>query len=87
MNGNLKIGLKLFRKIQEGGDPLHRRIAIGMEILVLTGLRKMEIFGLTWNLVDLNNKIIIFPDKSVKNKNEHILPMTNRVFELFLTTE
>lgn len=39
------------------------------ELLLLTGCRKMEILGLTWDMVDFNNQCFNFPDTKTGKQN------------------
>ncbi len=49
-------------------------------ILLLTGLRRSEVLGLTWNNVDLKGKTLTIPDP--KNNDPHVLPLSDYLREL-----
>lgn len=51
-----------------------------LEILLLTGLRKMELMTLKWTNVDLNGRSMEFKD--TKNGSDLKLPISNRIFEI-----
>lgn len=52
------------------------------EFLILTGLRFTEASSLPWSKVDLNKEILIIADKTSKNRQELIKPITTRVMEI-----
>jgi integrase len=54
-----------------------------------TAMRKGEIFNLTWNLVDLNERVIYITDSEEKSKTGKagILPMTTRLFDILKERE
>jgi integrase len=45
-------------------------------LLILTGCRREEIGGLKWSEIDRNAGTITLPSERVKNRREHILPIT-----------
>ncbi|OPZ78612.1 MAG: site-specific tyrosine recombinase XerC [Alphaproteobacteria bacterium ADurb.Bin438] len=40
-----------------------------IELLLLTGCRKMEVLGLTWNMIDFENQCFNFPDTKTGKQN------------------
>jgi integrase len=48
-----------------------------LKLLLLTGCRRDEIGGLMWNEIDLNNRIITIPGSRTKNKQEHVVPLSD----------
>lgn len=44
-------------------------------VMLLTGQRKSEIFGLLWDEVDLDGAKVTLPPERVKNKNTHVVPL------------
>lgn len=54
-------------------------------ICILTGLRKAEVCTLKWgDNVDLRKKIITITSEQAKNKQRHMLAMSDYLYELFL---
>jgi integrase len=51
-------------------------------LILFTGLRKNEAAGLKWANVDLKAKILTIPDP--KNHIDHVLPLSNYLFDLLL---
>ncbi len=49
-----------------------------------TGLRAGEIFSLTWDNVDFENRVIRIESKSTKTKDVYTLPMNDVVYDLLL---
>jgi integrase len=49
-------------------------------ILILTGLRRSEVLGLTWDNVDLVGKTLTIPDP--KNREPHTLPLSDYLHEI-----
>jgi integrase len=49
-------------------------------LVLMTGLRRSEAAGLTWNRVDLKNRTITIKD--TKNREDHILPITDYLFSM-----
>jgi len=52
------------------------------EFLILTGLRFKEASTLTWDKVNLNKETMIIDDKTGKNRQELIKPITHRIREI-----
>jgi integrase len=48
-----------------------------LKLLLLTGCRRDEIGGLMWSEVDLNARTIIIPGSRTKNKQEHVVPLSD----------
>lgn len=49
-------------------------------LLILTGLRRSEALGLTWEDVDLDERTLTIPD--TKNREPHTLPLSDYLLEL-----
>ncbi len=49
-------------------------------LLLFTGLRKSEAIQLTWNRVDLKNRLITIKD--TKNHADHVLPLTDFLYDM-----
>ena len=49
-------------------------------ILLLTGLRRSEALGLTWDDIDFEARTLTIPDP--KNRTPHTLPLSDYLFEL-----
>jgi integrase len=49
-------------------------------ILLLTGLRRAEVLGLSWDDIDFDAKTLTIPDP--KNREPHTLPLSDYLFEL-----
>jgi integrase len=47
-----------------------------VRLLILSGQRREEIGGLRWEEVDIARAVILLPAARVKNKRDHILPLT-----------
>ena len=52
-------------------------------VCILTGLRHSEVLNLMWENVDFQEKSFILPD--TKNGEEHALPMSDYLYDLFKT--
>lgn len=52
-------------------------------VLLLTGLRKTEAATLTWKDVDLKEKTLTIID--TKNRDDHMLPLSNYLYQLLLS--
>jgi integrase len=48
-----------------------------LKLLLLTGCRRDEIGGLRWTEVDLNARTITIPGSRTKNKQEHVVPLSD----------
>jgi integrase len=49
------------------------------KLLLLTGCRREEVSGLTWNEIDFERDLIVLPAARVKNKREFVVPMSGPV--------
>jgi integrase len=56
---------------------LHVDLLDVVHLLMLTGQRKEEIAGLRWAEIDLDARVIRLPAARVKNKREHIVPLSD----------
>ena len=57
-------------------------IARGLQVLLLTGQRPGEVFGMKWEHVDLDAKWWELPESATKNHVAHRVPLTDRVVAL-----
>jgi len=53
-----------------------------LKLLLLTGCRRDEIGGLMWNEVDLNARTITIPGSRTKNKQEHVVPLSDTAMSI-----
>ncbi len=96
--GNLKELLPARRKLQRGHQPampwsdvpafvgrLRGRLAISalaLEFLILTAARAGEVYGATWDEIDLNAKLWTVPAGRMKAGRAHRVPLTERALEI-----
>lgn len=66
---------------QKRADGDWSRVAVCLELILLTGLRRREAAYLRWEDVDLRRGT--FTARDTKNGDDHTLPISNRVRELF----
>lgn len=55
------------------------------KILLLTGQRSQEVGRMKWQDISLQDKTWIIPATDTKNKNEHLVPLSQPVINLLLT--
>ena len=65
-----------------GGDTDHDRI---VRLLMLTGQRREEIGGLTWEEINFERCQIELPPARTKNKRAHIVPLSNEALTILRT--
>lgn len=96
--GNLKELLPARRKLQRGHQPampwsdvpafiqrLRGRPAISalaLEFLILTAARAGEVYGATWDEIDLDAKLWTVPAERMKAGRTHRVPLTDRALEI-----
>jgi integrase len=56
--------------------------ARALELLILTATRSGEVYGATWDEMDLEAAIWIIPDHRTKAGREHRVPLTKRAIEI-----
>ncbi len=56
--------------------------ARGLEFQILTAARPGEVYEMTWEEIDLQNKIWIVPAERMKAKREHRVPLSDRAVKL-----
>jgi integrase len=72
---------RFHQAIMELPNPVHRDF---LRLLLFTGLRRSEAAGLTWDDVDLHEKVLRVPAIRTKAGRKLDLPMTDIVFDIFL---
>jgi integrase len=70
---------KVYRTMAAG---MHTDFLDIVRLLLLTGQRREEISGLRWSEVDFDNKVIRLPASRVKNKRDHIVPLSDPAMEI-----
>ncbi len=71
-----------YRAVMKLENPVARDFIM---VAILTGLRKSEVCTLTWSQgVDLARRTITVTSKHAKNKQRHMLAMSDHLYELFL---
>lgn len=55
---------------------------IATQVLQYTALRTKELRSMTWDNVDFNKRIITIDKEVMKNRKEHIVPMSDQVYHL-----
>jgi integrase len=53
-----------------------------LKLLLLTGCRRDEIGGLMWSEIDLNARTITIPGLRTKNKQEHVVPLSDTAMSI-----
>jgi integrase len=53
-----------------------------VRLLILTGARRGELAGLTWDEIDLNRQLINLPRERVKNNRAHEIPLSPQAIRL-----
>jgi integrase len=53
-----------------------------LKLLLLTGCRRDEIGGLKWSEIDFNARMITIPGSRTKNKQEHLIPLSDMAMSL-----
>jgi len=53
-----------------------------MHLLLLSGMRRAECGSLRWDYVNLKDRTITLPGSVTKNRNEHIVPLSDAMLEL-----
>jgi len=53
-----------------------------VRLLILTGQRKSEIADLQWSEIDFDKRQIVLPAARVKNKREHIVPLSDEALHV-----
>jgi integrase len=56
-----------------------------VKLLLLTGCRRMEICGLRWSELDLENGILRLPGERTKNRRPHTLPLPPMAIDIIAT--
>lgn len=53
-----------------------------LEFVILTAARAGEVFGATWEEIDLNNRVWIIPASRMKAEKEHWVPLSEQTLKL-----
>jgi integrase len=53
-----------------------------LKLLLLTGCRRDEIGGLKWSEIDFNARLITIPGSRTKNKQDHLIPLSDMAMSL-----
>jgi integrase len=56
-----------------------------VKLLILTGCRRMEICGLRWTEIDLENGLLRLPPERTKNGRAHTLPLPSMALDIIAT--
>jgi integrase len=56
-----------------------------VKLLILTGCRRMEICGLRWSEIDMDNGLLRLPPERTKNKRPHTLPLPRMALDIIAT--
>ncbi len=70
-----------YNEVSEFIAALRKREAVSayaLEFLILTAARSGEVLGMTWEEIDLKNKLWIVPANRMKAGREHRVPLTDR---------
>jgi integrase len=51
-------------------------------MLLLTGLRRSEVLGLSWDRIDFDARTLTIPGSKTKNWEPHVLPLPDYLFEI-----
>lgn len=82
----LLAALKAIRTLTraDGGDgpPISPMIARGLEVILRTAQRPGEVFNMRHADIDREKRLWTIPATMTKNRNEHRVPLTDRVLEL-----
>src|SRR5262249_38308851 len=58
-----------------------------IKLLILTGCRKMEVGGMRWSELNLNNRKWVIPPERTKNGHQHVLPLPRAFWEIIESVE
>lgn len=58
-----------------------------VRLLILTGQRRQEVAGMTWQELDIDNGIWSLPAKRTKNGAEHEVPLSNQAIKILTDTK
>lgn len=64
-------------------DALRKPFAAMVRLLILTGQRRGEVAGISWQELDRGRTIWILPASRTKNGREHVLPLGPQCMEIF----
>jgi integrase len=68
--------------LQGGSDKVPRQLKGIVATGYYTGIREGEILGLTWNKIDLENRLFRLEPKDTKNKEARDIPVCDELFEI-----
>lgn len=72
-----------WKHVEDARTGLSQPFALGMKILLVTAQRKGELALARWDNVDLDQKLWTIPDTNAKNKQTHLVPLSDFAIELF----
>jgi len=58
------------------------QVTLASKLMPYIMSRPIEVCGLKWSEVDLDDKVIIIPKERMKSDREHQIPMSNQVFDI-----
>ena len=58
------------------------RGALALEFLIVTAARTGEVLGMTWDEIDLDNKLWTLPPHRTKQGREHQVPLCDRAMQI-----
>ena len=70
----------LIDQLKESSISLSNKLAI--EFTILTACRTNEVLKANWNEIDLENKLWIIPKERMKALREHMVPLSDRAFDI-----
>jgi integrase len=56
--------------------------ALALRFTILTAARSGEVFGATWDEVDLDKKVWVIPARRMKMKKEHVVPLSEEMINI-----
>jgi integrase len=59
----------------------------GVKLLALTGARRSEVFGMTWQEIDFASKTWTLPAARAKNNRQHVIPLSAQAIAILQELE
>ena len=63
---------------------LFRQTILALKLVLLTFTRKKELSHAKWEEIDFDNRMWTIPAERMKMKKEHLVPLSNQVFDIFV---